>query len=83
VTTPPRPYRRWLIGFSAEPSLMPRSMRAEAREYAGRPYRDTSRPCWTYKSARRLARRWNNRPGAIAQPGTWEAFGPLGKGEGQ
>jgi hypothetical protein len=73
--------KRWIVGFSAEPSLMPVSMRAEGRQYADRPYKNTARPCRTYREARRISRRRNKSRSGRAQPGTWEVFGPLGKGD--
>ena len=56
------PKRRWLVGFTLESSETPQDMR----------------PCWTFRSAQRLAQRWNR---SNYSPGLFEVFGPLGKGE--
>jgi len=76
------PQKHWFIGFVLEPALAPVSMRSEAEQWRDRPFRGhLSRTPQTFRSACRKARRWNRRRSAQGQPGTWEVFGPLGKGE--
>ena len=76
------PQRRWFVGFVAEPSSVPASMRAEAERWRDRNFRGANMwACWTFKGAARKAHRRNFLRSAVGQPGTWEVFGPLGKGE--
>lgn len=72
------PVRRWSIGWVLEPAVAPAAMRAEAERWRDRPFRGSARPCWTFRGAQRLARRWNH---GHQCPGLWEVFGPLGKGD--
>ena len=75
------PSRRWFIGFVLEPSLSAARFRSEAERYRDLPFRGNVRPCWTFKGASRKARRWNALRSAVRQPGLFEVFGPLGKGD--
>lgn len=75
-----RPRRRWFIGFVLEPSLSAVRFQAEAERWRDLPFRNNVHPCWTFKGASRKARRWNFLRSAVAQPGVFEVFGPLGKG---
>jgi hypothetical protein len=75
--------RRWFVGFVVEPALAPASMRREAERWRDRSFRNANMwACWTFRGATRLAHRRNFLRSAVAQPGTWEVFGPLGKDGG-
>lgn len=74
------PQQRWYIGFVLEPALSPARLRGEAERWRDAPFRNNVHPCWTFKGATRKARRWNGLRSAFAQPGSFEVFGPLGKG---
>ena len=73
----PRP--RWSVGWVLDPELAPQSMRAEAESWRDRPVRGRLRSRWTWRGAQRAARRWNR--SARNGPGTFEVFGPRGKGD--
>jgi hypothetical protein len=73
--------RRWYVGFVLEPTLAAARLQGEAKRWKDAPFRNNVHPCWTFKGAIRKARRWNALRTAVSQPGTFEVFGPLGKGD--
>lgn len=77
------PQRRWFVGFVLEPSLSAARFASEAERWRDLPFRNNVQPCWTFKGATRKARRRNGLRSAFRQPGVFEVFGPLGKGEDQ
>jgi hypothetical protein len=76
------PRRQWSVGFTLEPELVPASMRAAALTLARHnlPTPNSVLLCWTFRGAQRKLRRWNRLRSAWRQPGTWEVYGPRGKG---
>lgn len=76
-----RLHRRWFVGFVLEPSLSTARFAGEAERWRDLPFRNNVHPCWTFKGATRKAHRWNFLRSAVAQPGAFEVFGPLGKGD--
>lgn len=80
----PMPERRWAVSLSADPVLVPSGLHAKAQQHAlqNRPWGPGCR-CWTYRGAARKARRWNSLRSSAAMPGSFEVYGPDGKGTDQ